>query len=80
VFLTAAPEERARRRQRELEMRGESLELNRLLELQNERDRRDAARPVGRLVMAPDALEVATDGLTQNQVVDVLERLVRERM
>jgi cytidylate kinase len=32
------------------------------------------------LVRAADAVEVLTDGLTQDQVVDRLERLVRSRM
>ncbi|MGE0757676.1 MAG: (d)CMP kinase [Pirellulaceae bacterium] len=79
IFLTATPEERARRRQRELAARGETVDFAMLLAQQNERDERDATRPVGKLVRAPDAVELVTDGLTQPQVVDCLERIVRQR-
>jgi cytidylate kinase len=37
---------------------------------------RDATRPVGALVKAVDAVEVLTDGLTLEQVVERLESLV----
>jgi CMP/dCMP kinase len=79
IFLTATPEERAARRVRELAARGEPAELADVLAAQNARDRRDATRPVGRLVRAEDAELVLTDGLTQDQVVDLLEGLVRAR-
>lgn len=79
IFLTASPGERAGRRLQELQSRGESVAFEDLLRDQNERDRRDTSRAVGRLVRAPDALEVVSDGRTQNQVVDELERLVRQR-
>ena len=45
---------------------------------QNERDDRDSERQVGRLAAADDAIHVSTDGLSQAEVVDRLERLVRE--
>jgi cytidylate kinase/pantoate ligase/cytidylate kinase len=79
IFLTASPEERARRRQRELTSRGENVPFEVLLAQQNERDRRDATRPVGRLEKAPDAVEVVTDGQSLEQVVDRLEQIVRAR-
>ena len=80
IFLTASPEERARRRMAELVARGEPITLEQVLAQQADRDRRDAARPVGALVKAPDAVEVWTDELTPEQVVDRLERIVRERV
>jgi len=80
IFLTASPEERARRRQRDLQQRGESATLAQILAAQSRRDREDAAREVGPLLRAKDAVEVLTDGLTQEQVVDRLEELVRARM
>ena len=79
IFLTASPEERARRRLRELEARGEQVQFEELLVQQNERDRRDRSRPVGWLLKAADAIEVVTDGMQQEQVVDCLERIVRAR-
>jgi cytidylate kinase len=80
IFLTASPEERARRRQLDLQQRGESATLEEILAAQARRDHEDATRPIGPLCRAEDAVEVLTDGLTQEQVVDRLEELVRSRM
>ncbi len=80
VFLTASAEERAQRRLEELRRRGESVSFDRVLEQQQLRDKRDQSREVGPLVAADDAIPVQTDGLTQNQVVDRLERLVRDQI
>ena len=79
IFLTASPEERARRRQCDLQQRGEWETLEQILAAQERRDYEDATREVGPLVRAADAVEVLTDGLTQEQVVDRLEKLVRSR-
>ena len=80
VFLTASPEERARRRLADLQSQGEPVALEQVLAAQQRRDREDAGRAVGPLAPAPDAVEVCTDGLTLDQVVDKLESLARERM
>ena len=79
IFLTASPEERARRRHAELSARGERVSLAEVLAQQTERDRRDAIRPVGALFKADDAVEVLTDGLTSDEVVSRLEEVVRSR-
>jgi CMP/dCMP kinase len=79
IFLTASPEERARRRFEELSSRGEAITLAEVLAQQVERDQRDATRRVGALIKAADAIEVRTDGLTPEQVVDRLEQIVRTR-
>lgn len=79
-FLTASPEERARRRQLDLAARGEQLSLEEVLAEQNLRDQRDASRPIGPLRPAADAIVVVTDGLSPEQVVERLEQLVRERL
>jgi CMP/dCMP kinase len=80
IFLTATPEERARRRLRDIEQHGESATLSEILAAQECRDHEDANREVGPLLKAGDAVEVITDGMTQDQVVDRLEELVRSRM
>ena len=77
IFLTASPLERARRRHQELAARGEGVTLDEVLAQQADRDRRDAARPVGAMVKAADAVEVWTDGLTPDEVVERLEGIVR---
>ena len=80
IFLTATPEERARRRFAELAARGQPVAFENLLEQQNRRDREDEIRAVGRLVRAPDAVEMVTDGMSLAAVVDRLEAIVRAAM
>ena len=80
VFLTASPEERARRRMRQLRQRGETVALAEVLAQQSQRDRQDERRPVGGLTKAPGAIEMVTDGMTVEQVVDRLEGMVRLRL
>jgi len=78
IFLTASPAERARRRFEELQSRGEPTTFDEVLAQQTIRDERDATRPVGALLKAADAVEVCTDGLTLEQVVDRLDEIVAE--
>jgi cytidylate kinase/pantoate ligase/cytidylate kinase len=79
VFLTASPEERARRRHREEAARGAAASLDAVLAAQNRRDEGDRARPVGAMRAAADAVLVETDGLSPEAVVDRLVRLIEER-
>jgi len=79
VFLTASPEERARRRHREEEARGVDTSLHAVLAAQNRRDEGDRVRAVGAMKPADDAVLVETDGLTEEQVVDRLVHLIEER-
>ncbi len=80
IFLTATSEERARRRVADLQQRGESATFDEVLAEQTLRDQRDAARSVGPLVKAADAIELWTDGLSEDQVVDRLVEIVRARL
>jgi len=76
-FMVADPLERARRRQREMASRGEIVDLEAVLQSQEERDRRDAARDLAPMVPAPDALLLDTTHLSMDQVVEHMEREVR---
>jgi cytidylate kinase len=80
IFLTASPEERARRRAAELATRGEPVSVEKVLADQARRDHSDRARSVGPLAAADDAIEFITDGLTREEVIAGLEELVRQRM
>jgi cytidylate kinase len=80
IFLTASREERARRRRDELIARGENVTYDEILFQQDDRDQRDAQRPVGALIKAQDAIEVCTDGLSLEQVADRLEQIVHSRV
>jgi len=80
IFLTATPEERARRRVHDLQQRGETPSLDDVLAQQVQRDARDSNRAVGPLVRAQDAVEVVTDGMSIDEVVERLVEIVnRER-
>jgi cytidylate kinase len=79
IFLTASPEERAKRRVLELQARGEQISVEEVLEQQNERDHRDSSRDVGRLEPASDAIDFCTDGMSPEEVVERLVAIVSER-
>jgi cytidylate kinase len=79
IFLTASPEERARRRHRDLAGRGENLSFDEVLQTQSARDASDEQREVGPLVAAADSVHVTTDGLSPAEVVDRLEAIVRTK-
>jgi len=76
VFLTASPEERARRRHAEELSRGRAVALTDVLSSQAQRDAGDRARPVGTLRPADDAVIIETDGLNRDDVVERLLALV----
>ncbi|MBB6053438.1 (d)CMP kinase [Armatimonas rosea] len=69
VFLTASPEERARRRFAELEARGEIIDFETVLAEQRERDERDQTRETSPLKAAADAITLLTDGRTIEEIV-----------
>jgi cytidylate kinase len=77
VFVTASEEERARRRFLELKQKGVDADLEEVRAGIAERDRRDSSREVAPLVKAADAVELVTDGLSIEQVVDRVIDLVR---
>jgi cytidylate kinase len=77
IYLTASPAERARRRLLEIQQRGEAVSFEQVLADQQRRDHSDSSRAVGPLRPAADAIEVITDALRVEAVVDRLESLVR---
>jgi cytidylate kinase len=78
-FLDAAPEVRARRRQLELQERGEYKAYREVLAEVAERDRRDSTRPVDPLRPAEGAIRIDTTDVTIDEMVDVLADEVRRR-
>ncbi len=77
-FLVADPAERARRRHLELTARGEMGTLAEVLHAQEERDRRDAARDLGPMVPAADAVILDSTRFDLERVVDLMEGNVRQ--
>ena len=76
VYLTASPEERARRRQQQLAESGRQLTIDEILVAQNQRDLEDRMREVGRLRAAPDAVVLQSDGLTPDEVLNRVLQIV----
>jgi cytidylate kinase len=72
VFLTATPEERARRRATQL-----GADYDAILTEQRLRDMRDTTREHSPLQPATDAVELDTTGLSLEQVVQRIVELVR---
>ncbi len=79
-FLSAAVEERARRRQAEMAKRGEAVDLATLLPAIEARDRADAARASAPMRAADDAVRLDSTGLSLEEVVDRMEAEVRRRI
>lgn len=70
IFVTAAPEERARRRLAELLTRGVDTDFDTVLADVHARDDRDRTRSTAPLCAASDAVEIDTTGLDIQQAID----------
>ena len=79
IFLTATPEERARRRYKQLKEKGLSVNLAALSAEIAERDRRDTTRIVAPLVAVPEAIIVDSTALSIEEVVGRVIALARDR-
>jgi cytidylate kinase len=78
-FLTADLDERARRRQAELNSKGIEQSAEQLRQAIQQRDASDEKRSVGPLKPAADAIIVDTTGLTVEEVVKKLVIIVKEK-
>lgn len=70
IFLTASVEERARRRKLDLEEQGYEVNVSQLEAEIAQRDQQDSTRTLSPLQKAEDAIEIQTDDLTIEDVVD----------
>ncbi|HIK43288.1 MAG TPA: bifunctional pantoate--beta-alanine ligase/(d)CMP kinase, partial [Leptolyngbyaceae cyanobacterium M65_K2018_010] len=81
IFLTASVAERARRRRQDMQAQQQPLaSLPELEQAIDERDRKDSTRRVSPLKQAEDAIELNTDGLSIDQVVEKIVALFYERV
>ncbi len=79
VFVNASAEERALRRFRELEEKGEKADFDRVYQNIRERDHIDTTREVSPLRRADDAVELDNGEMTPAQQMEWLMRLFAER-
>jgi len=80
IFLTASPEVRAQRRQKELEARGVKADAEATRRDQEERDRRDVTRATAPLKCAEDAVLYDTSERSLDQVIDELVTIAQHRL
>lgn len=78
IFLTASPEERAKRRVKELEQRGDTQDFQVILQEIVERDQQDVNRPIAPLRQAEDAVLLDTTTLDFSQSLTKLGEIVRK--
>ncbi len=79
IFLTASVTERARRRQQDLLERGQGeVSLAELERSITERDLIDSNREISPLKKADDAVEIISDHLTIEEVVDLIVNMYRQ--
>jgi cytidylate kinase len=78
LYLVASPEERARRRWRQLRQHGISRPYETVLSETLERDKRDSSRPVSPMKPADDAIIIDSTDLTQQQALERALEIVEE--
>ncbi len=80
VYLNATPEERARRRFKEISARGGQESFPQVIQETRSRDEIDTSRRSAPLRVACDAIRIETDDLTVEEVVDQIESIAREKV
>ena len=80
IFMIASAEERAKRRMKERELKGNNTQtLEETIQEICERDRKDSTREINPLRKADDAIEIDSSLLSIDEVVNMITQLVRER-
>lgn len=80
IFLTATPEDRAKRRYQQFLESGTVVDFDRLLEEIKQRDYNDSHREIAPLRQAEDALLIDTTGNTLAESIDLLGKIIRNRL
>jgi len=80
IFLTASPEERARRRFNELKAKGIAADYESVLADMKQRDYNDANRDIAPLKPAEDAVFIDSTGLNIEQSVEKIISVVKEKL
>ena len=80
IFLTAAPESRARRRLLELEGRGQKTDFETVLRDILQRDEQDRKRPIAPLRQAEDAVLLDTTRLNLEESLAAMLSLIKEKI
>ena len=79
IFLTASPEERAKRRYNQLKEKGIDANLPKLVVELETRDKRDSERSAAPLRAADDAVLLDTTEMSIDEVVDQVMSMASQR-
>ena len=79
IFLTAAPEERARRRAQEMRQKGLEVDMDALVKEIYERDERDASRSVAPMKPAIDAVYLDCTTQTADEIAQLILKHALDR-
>ena len=80
IFLTASPEDRAKRRHLELLQKGQEVDFDTLLQEIIERDHNDTTRAIAPLKKAEDAIAVDTSGNSLEESIALLTDLIKSQL
>ncbi len=80
IFLTASPEERARRRYEELCQKGESVTFEDVLQDVIQRDYNDSHRAAAPLRQADDAVLADTTGYSLEEAIALIRGIIQEKL
>lgn len=80
VFLTATAEERANRRFKELQEKGDASTYEQVLEDIKQRDYNDTHREIAPLKKAEDAVEVDSTNLSLSEAVEAIYKITEEKI
>ena len=79
IFLTASPAERAKRRMQDLQAQGrDDIDLQQLEQDIKTRDEQDSNRAIAPLKKAADAIELVTDNLSIEEVIEHIVELYQQ--
>ena len=78
IFLNASPEIRAKRRQLELQNRGQEVNILTLIEDIKERDLKDETRKLSPLVPAEDSVLIDSSDLSEHDVLNFVKKLLKK--
>lgn len=77
IFLTASPEERAKRRFAEMKGKGLDISFDKLLHEIKMRDHMDETREISPLAASPEAIIIDTTNLSFSQVLEKIEKIAK---
>ncbi len=78
IFLTASPEERAKRRHLELQNRGQEVNMPALIADIKKRDFKDSSREISPLIPAEDSIMIDSSEMSLDEVFNFTESIIRK--